>query len=473
MRYWLIILYTASLPCFAIELPDIGNSFGTLLTPTEEDQLGAAFMRELRQQVTIIDDVEVNQYVNELGRKLVAYSNEPQQRFHFFVIDDEQVNAFAVPGGYIALYSGLILKTQSESELASVIAHEISHVTQHHSVRTIESMSKFSFPMMATLLAAIVLGSKNPELAQAAITTTIAGAQQLEINFTREHEKEADRLGMQILHDSGFDPYDMPKFFEQLQSISRYYQTIPEFLRTHPMSTDRAAEAYSRAEQYPKSNLHKDSPYYHLMRAKILTILDKEPPHLVQKLQTMLQEKRFRDERATRYALALALLANKQVDQVQAQIDWLLQHDGDRVVYRSLSAQLALAQKNTQAAMQQYSQALLVYPNNQKLSLEYAELLVQNQQAEKAKALLLILPTDDNPNYYFLLARTYKATGELPDSYLTMAKYYDLNGQTALAVEQLKLARKLDNLSFYMATRIEARYRELQKQLLEEKEQEN
>lgn len=469
MRYWLVIFYWVSLPCFAIELPEIGSSFGSLLSPVEEDQLGADFMRQLRQQVTVIDDVEINEYINGLGQKLAAYSNDAKQRFHFFVIDEPSVNAFAVPGGYIALHTGLILKTQSESELASVIAHEIAHVTQHHMVRTVESMEKFSLPYMATLLAAVALSGKNPELAQAAMATALAGGQQLQINFTREHEKEADRIGMQTLHDADFDPYDMPKFFDKLQSISRYYEAIPEFLRTHPMSTDRSAEAFSRAEQYPKKMLHKDSAYYHLMRAKVLVLTDKEPHQLVQKLKTMLQEKRFRDERATHYALALALLADKQIEQVQPEIDWLLQQDGDRVIYRSLAAQLALSQNKVQEAMQCYTQALKIYPNNQKLTLEYVEILMQNQQAEQAKTLLLALPANDNPTYYYLLARVHKAVKAFPEAYLTMAEYYDLIGQTALALEQMKLARQLKNLNFYMATRIEARYRELQQQLLEEK----
>lgn len=469
MRYWLVILYIISLPSFAVELPDIGNSFGTVLSSVEEEQLGANFMRQLRQQVTVIDDIEINEYVNGLGQKLAAYSSEAR-RFHFFVIDEPSVNAFAVPGGFIVLHSGLILKTQTESELASVMAHEIAHVTQHHTVRTEESMGKFSMPMLAAALAAILLGKNNPDVAQAAMATLTAGNYQLQINFTREHEKEADRIGMQTLYDAGFDPYDMSHFFGKLQSVSRYYDEIPEFLRTHPMSTDRAAEALARAEQYPKVNtLNKDTPYYHLMRAKILFIISKEPHSLVQKLQTMLKEKRFRDERATRYALALALLADKQIDLVQPEIDWLTQHDGDRVMYRSLTAQLAKSQRHDQEAMQRYAQALQLYPGSQKLSLEYAELLVQNQQAEKAKELLLTLSSNNNPTYYFLLARTYKALNELPESYLTMAEYYNINGQTSQALEQIKQARQLENLSFYMATRIEARYKELQSQLREEK----
>jgi len=165
---------------------------------------------------------------------------------------ENDINAFAGPGGYIGVNSGLILMTEAESELASVIAHEIGHVTQRHLFRAAEAAGRLSIPTMAATLAAILLGTQSPAMGQAAIMAIQAGSVQFQINFTRENEEEADRVGMQTLANSQFDPRSMPTFFERLQQSTRYYgQNIPEFLRTHPVTASRISDTRGRAETYP------------------------------------------------------------------------------------------------------------------------------------------------------------------------------------------------------------------------------
>ncbi|OQW91778.1 MAG: hypothetical protein BWK79_16140, partial [Beggiatoa sp. IS2] len=397
--------------------------------------------------------------------------DNPTQGFRFFVINDSSINAFAVPGGVIVAHSGLISATQDEGELASVLAHEIAHVTQRHTARAVETSGQWSLPVVAAMIAAIVVGvaANNPDIGQAALAATMAGNIQMQINFTRAHEREADRVGMQILAQAGFDPRSMPAFFERLQASSRYQDgNLPELLRTHPVTTDRVAESRDRADQYPKQ-FFQDTPQYHLLRAKLLWLTDKNPQELVKKLQTMLKEGRYRDERATRYALALTLLANKQIDGVLPHIEWLEQHDSDRVSYRLLRAHLAFLQKDEAAIKRIYQQALQVYPNDQVLSLDYAEKLLQNNEAKLAKTLLLELTPLANPHYYRLLAQAHQLTGAKVEAHLALAESFYLNGQTALAVAQLKEARQQNNGDFYLAARIEARYEELQKELQEER----
>ncbi|MCK5665601.1 MAG: M48 family metallopeptidase [Thiotrichaceae bacterium] len=458
-----------SFPAATIELPDIGISANTVMSPADEQKLGENFIRQLRRQVFVIEDAQINNYINALGNRLASYSNKPEQKFNFFVIKDSSINAFAVPGGFVGIHSGLILKTHSESELASVVAHEISHVTQRHIARMIADSKRFSLPAMAVLIAAVLMaGAGNPEVGQAAAAAVMAGNVQMQINFTRTHETEADHIGMQILAKAGFEAHDMPSFFERLQAAGRYHQGVPDFLRTHPVTTDRIAEARVRAEKYPRQQ-KKDTPLYHLMKAKLLILTADNKHSLKKKLEKMLKTGRYRDERAIRYALALTLLATQQGDAVQTQIDWLFKNDADRIIYHLLKANLALLQNKFVKAMQVYEQALQAYPGDKMLGISYAEKLLQNNIAQKAKAVLLKIPSSSNPYYYHLLAKAYQATGAIATAHLTLANSYHLMGQTKLALEQIKLARQQQNRNSYLTSRIETRYKELTTQLLEEK----
>jgi beta-barrel assembly-enhancing protease len=469
MRYcFLVLIYIICLPIAAIELPDIGMSANTVMSPADERKLGEAFLRQIRREVNVIDELQISHYFNALGHRLASYSNAPAQHFYFFALEKTSLNAFAVPGGFIGIHSGLILKTRSESELASVLAHEIAHVTQRHIARTIEASQRFSLPTIAAIIAAAILAgaSNSPQVGEAALAAVMAGNVQMQINFTRTHEKEADRLGMQILAKAGFEPRDMANVFERFYAGSRFYQSTPEFLRTHPVTTDRIAEARLRAKQYERQPL-SDTPLYHLMKAKLLVLVTDDKPKLLKRLKNMLKTGRYRDERATRYALALTLLETKQTHGVQTQIDWLLKNDSDRVIYRLLQAQLKLLQKNDQKAMQIYEQALQIYPGDKMLGLDYAEKLLQNNAPKKAKTVLFGLKDSNNPYYHRLLARAYQETGEKAQAHLALAENYYLIGYTRLAVEQLELARQTDKIDFYLASRIDARLGEMQQELLE------
>jgi len=471
MRYYLLILLcTISLAGIAIELPDIGISANTVMSPADEQKLGKAFIRQLRRQVEIIDNPQIKNYINALGKRIASYSNDPEQHFHFFVVNEPSLNAFAVPGGFVGIHSGLILRTRSESELASVIAHEIAHVTQRHIARMIEASQGFSLQAMAALIAAAVLAgvADNGQIGHAAIAAVMAGNIQMQINFTRTHESEADRVGMQTLARAGFDPRSMSIFFERLQAASRYTGNVPEFLRSHPVTTDRIAEARDRAEKYPLQ-AQRDTRLYHLTKAQLLVLISNDKQQLSNKLKSMLRNGHYRDEPAIRYAIALSLLDTSQSEGVQTQIDWLFKNDGDRIAYRLLKANLALLQNKPAKAMQIYDEALEVYPDDKMLGLDYAEKLLQNNAAHQAKMVLLRIPSLSNPNYYRLLARAYQSTGAIAEAHLALAESYYIIGQTSLALEQLKLARQQNKLNFYLSSRIAARYKKLEAELLEEK----
>ncbi len=469
MRNWLLLLlWIISFSCTAIELPEIGISADVIMSPADEEKLGKAFIRQLRKHVEVIDDIQINDYLNVLGNKLVSYSENPKQSFHFFVIKDDSINAFAVPGGFIGVHSGLIMTTHSEGELASVLAHEIAHVTQRHIARTIEASQRLTVPKIAAIIAAAVVTGIAPQVGQAAFAAIMAGNIQMQINFTRIHEKEADRIGIQTLANSGFSPVNMPNFFERMQAANRHSTTnLPDLLLTHPVTTDRIAEANDRAAKY-STKLKPENPLYNLMKAKLLVSTTDNKVKLLKMLQTMLETDNYRDERAIRYALALTLLINMRTDGVQTQIDWLLKNDSDRVMFRILKAKLALSKKNDTQAIREYEQALQIYPHDKMLGLDYAEKLLQNKMAVKAKNVLLDISLPTNPYYYFLLAKAYKANGTEAEAYFALAENYYLKGQTAIAIEHLKKALQKVKNDFYLATRIDARYKELQTELLEE-----
>ncbi len=466
----LLLLCCCTLPAQSIELPDMGMSADTVLSPIEEQKIAKAFLRQIRQRTELIDDVEVYNYVNSLGQKLVAYSNMQNQPFNFNVINQSDINAFAVPGGLIFIYSGLILAAQSESELASVFAHEIAHVTQRHIARKFETGNQVSIPIMAAMLAGTLLGvaTGNADLVASSVGAAAAGSLQMQIHFTRLHEKEADRVGIDLLAKAGFEPHDMPNFFQRIQDESRFYSKPPEFLLTHPMSLDRAAEAIDRAAAYPAVN-YFDSINYHLMRAKILVLTTTKPVRqLVEQLEEMLAQGRYNSEIAMHYGLALALLETRQADKVQQHIDWLVKNDTDRVIYHILQARLALLRNKPEKVEKIYTQALKIYPNDVQLTLAFAEYLLRYaHDAKQAQTLLTQLGEQPFPQYYRLLAQTYEKNKQIAESHLTMSEYYYLMGELRLAVEQLKLARKRKDMSYYLASRVQARYKTLSQELYE------
>ncbi|MBE9563494.1 MAG: tetratricopeptide repeat protein, partial [Proteobacteria bacterium] len=278
-----------------------------------------------------------------------------------------------------------------------------------------------------------------------------------------------DRIGIQTLANAGFSPYEMPNFFERMQIANRNSTTnLPELLLTHPVTTDRIAEAHDRATKY-SPNLKTENPLYNLMKAKLLVSTSNDKVKLLRTLKTMLANKNYRDEHAIRYALALTLLANRHTDGVQKQIDWLIKNDEDRVMYRILKAKLALVNNDNAKAMQEYEKAFQIYPHDKMLGLDYAEKLLQNNMAAKAKKILTNIPISANPYYYYLLAQANQTTGSKAESYFALAEKYYLQGQTAIAIEHLKQALKHVKTNFYLTTRIDARYKELQAELLEEK----
>jgi len=437
-----------------IELPDLGDSSGTLITPEEEKEFGEAFFRSLHSQIAINQDAEIQQYIQTLGQKLAANSDAPGHPFHFFVVLENDINAFAGPGGYIGVNSGLILMTEAESELASVIAHEIGHVTQRHLFRAAEAAGRLSIPTMAATLAAILLGTQSPAMGQAAIMAIQAGSVQFQINFTRENEEEADRVGMQTLVNSQFDPRSMPTFFERLQQSTRYYgEDIPEFLRTHPVTASRISDTRGRAETYPYKQ-YPDSLGYQLAKAKVRVLTATDDVEVAKYFQSRISQGTADQRIVARYGMGLAALKAQKFKEAEPVFQELAQAYPDQAQYASALARTALESRDYGTALVRYKKLAEQYPENEAIKLEYISCLLKVNKPEQAKETLLLLSpeTQQLPIYWQLLAQIYNDLKQPAESHRYLAEYYYATGQTQDAILQIKLAQKSKGLNFYVSS---------------------
>ncbi|VAW93226.1 Exported zinc metalloprotease YfgC precursor [hydrothermal vent metagenome] len=450
-----------------LKLPDIGDSAATALTLTEEKMMGAAVIRNIRHAGKLVDDPLLIEYINNLGNKLVSVSNNKDYRFNFFIIDDMSINAFALPGGYIGIHYGLITASRNESELASVLAHEIAHVTQRHHARAYDLGKSYQVPVLAALIAAIVLGSNGNELGQAALASIAAGSAQMRLDFTRANEKEADRLGIKILNKAGFDAHSMASFFEQMYKESRLYGSQgPEFLRTHPVSQNRMAEAKLRANQMQLKQPPSSEAYY-LIKQRIEILNQPDDKALLNHYVLQLKNKTYTVREATLYGYAIALLRNKQLNQARKVIQQLRKQAPSRIAYLITEAQIAAQSQQYAKALYLYKSALDDYPGNTPLTLNYIEALLKQQKYGRAKSILVthLRQPSPAPKLYKLLALIESKLGNQVATYEALAHYYYHIGQTHQALNQVNLALKTPSLDFYTESRLSARKKELQDEL--------
>jgi len=432
-----------------LNLPEMGDSAGTLISPQEEKQLGEAFFRGLHQQVDINQDSEIQQYIQTIGEKLVSQSDTPAYPFHFFVVMENAINAFAGPGGYIGVNSGLILMTEAESELASVMAHEIAHVTQRHLYRSYEASSRLSIPMVAATLGAILLGTQSGAAGQAAIMAIQAGSVQFQINFTREHEEEADRVGMQTLSKSVFDPRSMPTFFERLQQSTRYAgQNIPEFLRTHPVTASRISDSRGRAEGYPYKQ-YPDSLAYQLIKTKLQVLLSVDNDEIRALLQARLNQGLPEQRTVANYGLGIVALKTQNFTQAESIFQRLAQEFPEQPHYSAALARVALASSNYKIALDRYQKLTTKFSENNAIKIEYVGALLKAGEPSNAKAVLFQLSqkTQRLPIFPQLLAQVYGDLNQPAESHRYLADYYFAMGETQQAILQIRLAQQMRNIS--------------------------
>ena len=461
-------------PRGAIHLPDLGDAAQADLGPIQERRLGEAIMREVRRDPAYFDDAELTDYVNALGYRLVAASDDSRQAFDFFLVKDSMVNAFALPGGFIGIHTGLILASDTESELASVMAHEIAHVTQRHIARMLAQQKQTQLLSIAALVFGILAARSNPDIAGAAIAGSQAATVQSMLNFTREHEREADRVGIQILDGAGYDVQAMPLFFEKLQRATRIYESgapSSSYLRTHPFSFERMADLQSRAHAMRYRQV-PDSREYQLARAKVRALTD-APRDAVAYFENLLQERRFGSEWAARYGLAAALLAAKDPARARKEIDALRKSGPAHPMIETLAGQVLLAGGDAAGALRLYRDALRQYPTHRALIYDYADALLRTGDADAALKVaqerLQVAPNDYRG--YLLQGRAYAALNRTMLAHQSRAEALVRVGNLRGAVEQLQIAVKAGDGTFHELSSAEARLRELRRALDEQRKE--
>jgi len=471
----LIFIYaslTSAVHAQSQALPEIGDPSGSVLSPAEERRLGKAFMRSVRKSMKVIPDPLMTDYIQSLGNRLVQGSRDARGAFTFFLVDNPQINAFAGPAGHIGVYTGLINATQSESELASVLAHEIAHVTQNHLVRTFDAVSRMDLPTAALALAALVVGAaaNNPEAGVFMATGVQAAQLQRQINFTRAHEEEADSQGIKILANADFDPSAMAVFFERMGKATRLYTSgkLPEFLSTHPITTNRIADAYGRAGDYPYRQ-RPDSLAYLLLKAKLKVREIDNPKEAVKYFASSLAERRYRNEEAQRYGYVLALMAANQLAAARVELDKLLHKRPTQLHYIITNAQLMAASKAPGKGIKVLRDGLLLYPGNYPLAIHLADALLDAGRAKEALDLLedQYRGNPEDTNILARLARAAGATGDKSLGHQYLAEYHYHSGDAKAALQQLQIALKDRNMAYFRSAQIAARLKEIREEVAE------
>jgi len=463
LRLILILALLAVPRAVADGLPDLGDVSQAGFSPLQERQLGESIMREIRADRSYHDEPEATDYINALGRRLASRSTDTRQEFDFFLIRDGQINAFALPGGFIGVNTGLMLAAQSESELAGVLAHEIAHVTQRHIARMIAQQKQSTVTSLASIAAAILLSRVSSDAAQAAIAFGQAGMIQSQLNFTRDNERDADRTGLQMLDQAGFDPHAMATFFERLQRATRVYESgAPSYLRTHPLGFERIADMQNRTQEFSYRQV-PDSLDFQLIRAKLRSQLD-APRDAIAFFEQSLVERKYLSEAASRYGLALAHLRAHDTVLAQKEFGLLRKRVPSSPIVETLSCELAHA-SGPAAALGCYRDALRRYPAYRALVYNGANALLATGRAGEALQLVEGRLRDGASDHrlYLLQARAYAALGKRLAQHRAQAEAYARQGNLGAAVEQLQIGLKSGDGDFFQMSSAEARLRELRK----------
>lgn len=443
------------------QLPDLGSKAANYLTEVEAEKLGKAFIRQSRYRQPYVSDPELVAYINDLGQKLLAVSDDAGRDYNFYLIDNNVINAFAVPGGHIAMHTAILTKSESESELASVVAHEISHVTQRHISRKLENSRYDSWLALGALLAAAAAG--GADAAQAAFGVANASIIDRQLTYSRSYETEADSLGIRLLSRAGFDPEAMPRFFQRLLSESRISKSYaPEFLRSHPLTINRIAESSERVRAYPKAGKQNQDAFF-LMRAKATAAYAKDKAVARDYFADLIAK--GNDSLANRYGYALALSKNSEFDKARTEIKKLLVDYPGHVSIRLIHAdnELEANKIETGLAILKDLYEEQVAQGNHLVDIYYANALVLTRRNEEAIPIVRSAIANGNgePYFHILLSRAYGETGREMQSFHERGEFHYLRGNYEFAMRQFERARYLAKTDYDKA-RLSARIEDVQ-----------
>ena len=441
------------------ELPDLGTAAVNTFSLEKEMIYGDAYMRVIRSSAPIITDPVLNQYLTELGNRLVANASGVKTPFYFFLLNNDEINAFAFFGGHVGVHSGLFLTADTESEMASVLAHEITHVTQRHLARSLEAQQKTSPATIAGLLGAILLTIAAPQAGLAALATTQALSAQTQINFTRMHEKEADRIGMDLMVNAGFDPEAAADFFSKLASRYRFTTKPPQMLLTHPLPESRISEARNRSTQY-SHRFVADNLNYQLAKARVqVRFSSNSDAGALSLFDQQLKKKNYEFKNAALYGKALALFRIKEYAEANAIIDKLLAKDPNNLFYIDTKTDIYVEQKAYNKAIKLLMTQKKLKPTSAVININLANVYLEANLPQKAIPLLeeQIFLDKQNPLPYQLLVEAYRKSDNKSMEHFVKAETMALSADYEGAIEQLNSAYKTSRDDTLQQARVDSR----------------
>lgn len=442
-------------------LPELGDSSTQHLSPIQESAIGRSFYRRLVTSPAFVNDYELRDYIQTLGEDVGQHAQLRGVPLTFSLVKDNNLNAFAVPGGYITFNSGLIMATDSESELASVVGHEIAHLTQRHLPRLLAKADAQKIPTIAAIIASVLVGG---QVGVAGLTATTAALASNQLRYSREFEKEADAVGIGLMADAEFNPLAMAGFFGKLERFTRHDSTeVPEFLKTHPLSYNRVAESEIRASAYPKV-FHQSSFEYYLARAKIQAqmVERQDDPLLFFKDQS--QSPIEFERHAALYGTTLVHLENREIPNASHSLHPLLSIYPDHPWIQTLQAEIEIKEDNIDQAIYRLKSATKANPNKVFIQYDLALSYLSNDQPGLAKKMIRyqIRRHRNDPELYDLLTKSNVALNEVAEAHQAKAEYHAILGNYKKAVAILKLAQKETAEESYLGQSIQARIPEFE-----------
>ena len=465
MKKTLLIFIFLSFIVTANNLPELGDYSSSKISESDEIFIGRQILFQVNQSDSIIRDIEISDYLDSLGKRLINASTDPAKKIEFFIVSDPSINAFAMLGGVIGVHSGLFLASNTESELASVISHEIAHINQKHISRFLLQQERASYQSTFIMAVALLLARSNPQLASTAMAGASAGSVQGALDFTRENEKEADRVGIQTLNNAGFDVRGARDFFTTLKQANQFSGgAAPAFLQTHPITSNRINDIEDRLKDFPYKQ-RVDNQTFHYVKGKLKALLDnKEDTKNI--LEKNIKNKIYINEGGERFALAYIYLIDNEFIKSYEQMQWLFDNEQSNPMLSQLYINYLIKINKVTEAKKIYEQNLNFFPSNRSFIYGHADLYLETQDSEKAIKLLKENEQkfSQDPILYKLFAKGYANQGKKLLQYenLAEAAYYNFNLQEAII--RMDLAIKANDGDFYQKSRVESRLKQFQKE---------
>ncbi|MCH8543544.1 MAG: M48 family metalloprotease [Alcanivorax sp.] len=460
----LAILTAAGASASPHNLPDLGDPTGNILTPEQENRLGRAWLRGLRSQAPILQDPLVQDYVEHLVYRLASHSDLSEPDLAIVVVNNREINAFAVPGGVIGLNAGLFLNAESEDEVAAVIAHEIAHVSQRHFTRRYADSRRMNQAMLAAMLASLAVAiAGDAQAGMAGIATSQAAAIQSQLAYSRHHEREADRVGMQTLVNAGMDPHAMPRFFERMARSRQYAGSPPEFVLTHPVTETRIADSRNRAESLSRPPM-RSTPEFDLIRARTQAAFISDPQQALAHFRGRYEGGRSIAQQAAGFGLVMSAMRARQYDLAESTLKQLMEHDPNQFWYRLALAEVAEQRGDHEKAITILREVLDLMPGNYATSVMLARnLIAQGEYAEARTLIDRMLLKRQDPQLWNMLADAWGKEGDRARAHQARGEYLFAIGQEDRGLEQMRFALNQSRERFAMHSQVRARLQDMER----------